>query len=130
MAKNYNLNKMSLAKRYEFANPDIQGDTYAGELSLPYLNAALKSNDTIAKGFVRTLDGLTSKAVMIRMSSTALIGAANCDWQNGDDFQTNEETITLNDYQVNHVVQLYFQHGLDREWIEMVIYLKHLKSIY
>ena len=120
MAKNYNLNKMSLAKRYEFANPDIQGDTYAGELSLPYLNAALKSNDTIAKGFVRTLDGLTSKAVMIRMSSTALIGAANCDWQNGDDFQTNEETITLNDYQVNQklcrstVFPTWIGQGMDR----------------
>jgi hypothetical protein len=120
MAKNYNLNKMSLAKRYEFANPDIQGDTYAGELSLPYLNAALKSNDTIAKGVVRTLDGLTSKAVMIRMSSTALIEGANCDWQNNDDYQTNETVITLNDYQVNQklcrstVFPTWIGQGMDR----------------
>ena len=56
MAKNYNL-----SKDYQF-NIDVSADNYAGKLALPYVTAAVKSPDTVAKGYVRTIDGLNKSA--------------------------------------------------------------------
>ena len=51
--------KLANNKRYEF-DITVNSDTYAGVHSLPYVTAALRSPDTVAKGYVRTIDGLTN----------------------------------------------------------------------
>ncbi len=51
-------NKIQLSKKREF-DITITGDTYAGIHAMPYVTAALRSPDTVAKGYVRILDGLT-----------------------------------------------------------------------
>ena len=51
-------NKIQLSKRREF-DITVNGDTYAGVHAMPYVTAALRSPDTVAKGYVRILDGLT-----------------------------------------------------------------------
>ena len=55
---------IELNKQYNFDVTVNPATTYAGEQALPYVTAAVKSNDTVAKGYVRTMDGLTSKAVI------------------------------------------------------------------
>jgi len=50
----YNLSSNS---KYNF-DITITDNTYAGQLALPYVTAALRTPDTIAKGYVRVLDGL------------------------------------------------------------------------
>ena len=49
-------NKIQLSKKREF-DITITGDTYAGVHAMPYVTAALRSPDTVAKGYVRTIDG-------------------------------------------------------------------------
>ena len=47
--------KLSTNKKYEF-DITVNSDTYAGVHSLPYVTAALRSPDTVAKGYVRTIE--------------------------------------------------------------------------
>ena len=56
-------NKYNLSKEYQF-DITVTDNTYAGKLALPYVTAAVKSPDTVAKGYVRQIDGLNSKAVI------------------------------------------------------------------
>ena len=64
-------NKYNLSKEYQF-DITVTDNTYAGKLALPYVTAAVKSPDTVAKGYVRTIDGLNSKAVISLSASTWL----------------------------------------------------------
>lgn len=61
-------NKIQLSKRREF-DITVNGDTYAGVHAMPYVTAALRSPDTVAKGYVRTMDGLTK----VRLSTILLV---------------------------------------------------------
>ena len=56
MSKYRSLNRT--AKRRAFNNPVIDNNTYAGELATPFLTPAVKAADTLAKGYVRQIDGI------------------------------------------------------------------------
>ena len=58
--------------------------TYAGVLAAPFVAPALKLADTLNKGFVRQIDGIQNKAVISSLSSTGVIQAANCAWNDND----------------------------------------------
>ena len=88
-------------KKYEFANPSLDGATsYAGQLSLPYVSAAVKSNLTVTGGGVRTVDGFNSKAVISNLTVADPLGSASCTF-NPTDTTIGESVITLTDLNVN-----------------------------
>jgi hypothetical protein len=114
--KKFNLSRN---KQYDF-NIDIQSDTYAGELALPYVRAALRSPDTIAKGYVRQIEGLNKSAVISEISSSNPIVAASCGWTAGANTSTDEQILTLTDMKVNEeicrgtVFPTWYGQGMDR----------------
>ena len=95
--------KLANNKRYEF-DITVNSDTYAGVHSLPYVTAALRSPDTVAKGYVRTIDGLTKSAVINNIASTNPIVAAACSFSSGNDTSTSEQVLTLTDLKVNEEI--------------------------
>ena len=96
-------NKIKLSKHREF-DITVNGDTYAGVHSLPYVTAALRSPDTVAKGYVRTIDGLTKSAVINNIASSNPIVAAACAFSSGNDTSTSEQVLTLTDLKVNEEI--------------------------
>ena len=96
MAKNYNL-----SKDYQF-NIAVTDNTYAGKLALPYVTA-----DTIAKGYVRQIDGLNSKAVISNLGISDPVQAAACGFSDTDapaNLALTEQILTLADMKVNQEV--------------------------
>jgi hypothetical protein len=80
----------------------INSSTYAGELALPYINAAILSGDTLAKNYVTLKEGVKYKAVMKKLSNAAsLVQAASCDFSQQGDLQLNESVLTVSDLKVN-----------------------------
>ena len=59
------------------ANATVAVGTYAGEAARPYVAAAVLSADTIANGYVSTIENVHSKAVLRKFSGAA-ISAASC----------------------------------------------------
>jgi len=99
MAKNYNL-----SKDYQF-NIDVSADTYAGKLALPYVTAAVKSPDTVAKGYVRQIDGLNKSANISGLSLNDPIAAAHCSFVSNDiSLAQTMQVLTLTDMKVNQNV--------------------------
>ena len=96
-------NKIQLSKHREF-DITVNSDTYAGVHALPYVTAALRSPDTVAKGYVRVLDGLTKSAVINNIASANPIVAAGCSFSSGNDTSTSEVTLTLTDLKVNEEI--------------------------
>ena len=96
-------NKIQLSKHREF-DITVNGDTYAGVHALPYVTAALRSPDTVAKGYVRTIDGLTKSAVINNIASSNPIVAAACSFSSGNDTSTSEQVLTLTDLKVNEEI--------------------------
>ena len=92
----------SLTKqRREFANPAVSpATTYAGVHATPFLAPALKLANTLTQGFVRQIDGIQNKAVLSNLSSTGVIQAANCDWNDNDSLTLGERVLTLTDLSV------------------------------
>ena len=112
-------NKIQLSKKREF-DITITGDTYAGVHSLPYVSAALRSPDTVAKGYVRTLDGLTKSAVINNIASSNPIVAAACAFSSENSVSSTEQVLTLTDLKVNEeicrgtVFPTWLGQGMDR----------------
>jgi len=113
-------NKIQLSKYHEF-DITITGDTYAGVHALPYVTAALRSPDTIAKGYVRTIDGLNKSAVINNIAASNLIVAADeCGFVAGGNTSTTEQVLTLTDLKVNEeicrqkVFPTWMGQGMDR----------------
>jgi len=98
-------NKYNLSKEYQF-DITVTDNTYAGKLALPYVTAAVKSPDTVAKGYVRTIDGLNRKAVISNLGISDPIQAANCDFSTGFPGAPTltEQVLTLTDLKVNESV--------------------------
>ena len=103
MAKNKYV-PTNTSKRRDFDISINPATTYAGEQALPYVTAAVKSNDTIAKGFVRQMDGLTSKAVISSLVTTDPIVAAHCDFSDAGTTTLGERVLTVTDLKVNREV--------------------------
>ena len=99
-------NKYNLSRDYQF-DINVVDNTYAGKLALPYVTAAVKSPDTIAKNYVRTIDGLNAKAVISNIGITNPIvpgGHTNCTFNSGNDTSLTEQVLTLTDYKVNEEI--------------------------
>lgn len=102
MSKYHSFNK---ARRRNFANPTFSPTpTYAGDLVLPFLTPAVKSGDTLANNYVRTIDGITNKAVIQTTDLTDPLqagGSSNCDFNSGDNISIGETVLELSDIKVN-----------------------------
>jgi len=96
-------NQYNLSKDYQF-DITVTDNTYAGKLALPYVTAAVKSPDTIAKGYVRTIDGLNSKAVISNLGVSDPVVAAACSFSSGNDTSLTEQVLTLTDMKVNEEI--------------------------
>tara|TARA_R100001463_G_scaffold20837_1_gene50553 strand:- start:51 stop:1043 length:993 start_codon:yes stop_codon:yes gene_type:complete len=97
-------NKYNLSKEYQF-DIDVTADNYVGRLALPYVTAAVKSPDTVAKGFVRQIDGLRKAANITGLSLNDPVKVASCDF-NANDISLDQtlQTLTLTDLEVNQEV--------------------------
>ena len=96
------MNRYSTRRR-RFANdgPTVSPTTtYAGVLAAPFVAPALKLADTLNKGFVRQIDGIQNKAVISSLSSTGVIQAANCAWNDNDSLILGERVLELTDLAV------------------------------
>ena len=97
-------NKYNLSKEYQF-DIDVTADNYVGRLALPYVTAAVKSPDTVAKGFVRQIDGLRKAANITGLSLNDPVKAASCDFNSNDiSLDQTLQTLTLTDLEVNQEV--------------------------
>ena len=76
--------------------------TYAGELALPYIAAAVLSGDTIANNYITVKENVKYKAVLKILASTGLVKAAGCDFDNSTSALTlQEQVLTVTDLMVN-----------------------------
>jgi len=75
--------------------------TYAGELALPYIHAALLSGDTLAKGYVTLKEGVKYKAVLKKLSSANLVQDFTCDFSDPTELTLNEAILEVTDLKVN-----------------------------
>jgi hypothetical protein len=102
MSKYHSFNK---ARRRNFANPTFSPTpTYAGDLVLPFLTPAVKSGDTLANNYVRTIDGITNKAVIQTTELTDPLqagGSSYCGFDTGDNISIGETVLELSDIKVN-----------------------------
>jgi len=97
-------NKYNLSKEYQF-DIDVTADNYVGKLALPYVTAAVKSPDTVAKGYVRQIDGLRKAANITGLSLNDPVKAASCDFNSNDiSLDQTLQTLTLTDLEVNQEV--------------------------
>ena len=88
-------------KRREFANPAVSpATTYAGVHAAPFIAPALKLASTLQNNFVRQIDGIQNKAVISNLSSSGVIQAANCDWNDNNSLTLGERVLTLTDLSV------------------------------
>lgn len=71
----------------------ISSSSYAGELALPYIHAALLTGDTIANRYVTVKENVKFKAVLKKLSSANLVQAASCDFGTGSSALTLAEAV-------------------------------------
>jgi len=87
------------------ANPLNPTSTYAGDLALPYIHAAVISAPTLHGGNVTLLDGIRYKAIIPRMSfgagAAALIKAGACDFDVTATTTLEEASLDITDQMVN-----------------------------
>lgn len=77
--------------------------TYAGEAARPYVAAAVLSADTIANGYVSTIENVHSKAVLRKFTGAA-ITAATCEFTDQNSLTLEEAVLTTTALQVNEQV--------------------------
>jgi len=81
----------------------INSSTYAGELALPYINAAILSGDTLAKGYVTLKEGVKFKSVLKKLSNAASLvqDGTDCDFTQAGDLNLDEAVLIVSDLKVN-----------------------------
>jgi hypothetical protein len=81
----------------------INSSTYAGELALPYINAAILSGDTLAKGYVTLKESVKYKAVLKKLSNAASLvqSGTNCDFSQAGSLNLDEAVLEVKDLKVN-----------------------------
>ena len=94
---------MSNLKKYDF-DITVAANTYAGELALPYVTAALLGAETIAKGRCRLIEGVQYKAVINTLTTADTIQAASCAFADGADLTLNEQVVELSDLAVMETI--------------------------
>ena len=76
--------------------------SYAGELALPYISAAVLSGDTIANNYVTVKENVKYKMVLKTLASTGIVKAWGCDFNNADATLTlAERVLQVTDLKVN-----------------------------
>lgn len=75
------------------SNLTISASSYAGELALPYIQAALLTGDTIANRYVTVKENVKFKAVLKKLASSGLVKAATCDFDNSTSTLTLSEAV-------------------------------------
>ena len=79
-------------------------NTYAGELALPYVSAALLGSETIAKNRCRFIEGIVGKTVVSGLTSTDTIQASSCNWADGSNLALTEQVLDPSDLKVNEEI--------------------------
>ena len=80
----------------------ITNSSYAGELALPYINAAILSGDTLAKGYVTLKENVKFKAVLKKLANSAsLVQAAGCDFSQQGSLTLTESVLEVKDLMTN-----------------------------
>ena len=97
----FNAEEKSVATKHEFAGPTLTTPTYAGELALPFVSAALKSGATLANGWIRTIDDVYYKAVINQIEGASLIADASCDFADAGSVTITENVLTTKELAVN-----------------------------
>lgn len=85
------------------ANATVAVGTYAGEAARPYVAAAVLSADTIANGYVSTIENVHSKAVLRKFSGAAITGAT-CEFTGQGSLTLGEAVLEATALQVNEQV--------------------------
>lgn len=105
MNNRYNSLPTRRTRRQFSNNPQGLAGSYAGVLSTPFIAPALKTADTLVKGYVRQIDGISYKAVL---SATTIAddviqagGASACAFSDGNSVTLSESILTLTDLKVN-----------------------------
>ena len=93
----------NIAKKYDF-DIDATVNTYAGELALPYVTAAVLGAETINKGRVRLIEGVVDKAVISGLGFSDVIQAASCAGTDGADLTLTEQVLEVNQLMVKEVI--------------------------
>ena len=92
------------SKKYDF-DITVSPNTYAGELALPYVTAAILGAETINKGRARLIEGVVHKAVINALNyDGGLLQGAACDFADGASMTLAEQVVTLNDLMVNEAI--------------------------
>lgn len=92
-----------MSKKYNF-DITVTDNTYAGELALPYVTAAVTGAETIANNRARLIEGVVHKAVVSNLNITDPIQAAACAGTDGANTSLTEQVLTLNDLMVKEDV--------------------------
>lgn len=80
----------------------ISSSSYAGELALPYIAAAVLSGDTLANEYVTLHENVKYKAVLKTLSTTGIVKAWGCDFDNtGTELTLAERVLQVTDLKVN-----------------------------
>jgi len=91
------------SQKYNF-DITVTDNTYAGELALPYVTAAVTGAETIANNRARLIEGVVHKAVVSNLNITDPIQAAACAGTDGSNTSLTEQVLTLNDLMVKETV--------------------------
>jgi len=91
------------SKKYDF-DITVTDNTYAGELALPYVTAAVTGAETITNNRCRLIEGVVHKAVISNLGLTDVIQAADCAGTDGANTSLTEQIVTLNDLMVKEVI--------------------------
>lgn len=94
-----------MSKKYNF-DITVTDNTYAGELALPYVTAAVTGAETIANNRCRLIEGVVHKAVVSNLNITDPIQASGCDGTSADpgNLSLTEQVLTLNDLMVKETI--------------------------
>lgn len=98
-----------MSKKYNF---DIQvtDNTYAGELALPYVTAAITGAETLQNNRARLIEGVVHKAVISNLGfnqqdgGATVVQAAACAGTDGANLELTEQIVTLTDLMVKEVI--------------------------
>jgi len=91
-------------QKYDF-DITVSPNTYAGELALPYVTAAILGAETINKGRARLIEGVVNKAVINALDyDGGLLQAAGCAFNDGASMTLSEQVVTLSDLMVNEAI--------------------------
>lgn len=81
---------------------NLISNSYAGELALPYVSAAILSADTVAKNYVTIHQNVKDKAVLSKIDITDILQLGSCDFTpNVSSVDADEAVLTVTDLKVN-----------------------------